>query len=216
MDEPFGALDPVTRDQFGQPPIRKLHDRSRADHDHGHARHGRSVVARRPRAGDEQAGKIVADAEATRHLIGGRAAVTRPVRWSRCPANRRGGCANWRATRMSGPLPGRRLGAGARICWRQHVLLAASALLLGIGDQPAAGGVVGAQRPTVARVTLGFASLVQTIPSLALPRACSILCCSRFRLWSVAASPRSASCRRCSRSGLYALLPILTERASPG
>ena len=49
----------------------------------------------------------------------------------------------------------------------QHVLLAGSALLLGILIAVPL-GVVSARRPAVARVALGFASLVQTIPSLAL------------------------------------------------
>lgn len=48
-----------------------------------------------------------------------------------------------------------------------HVLLAAAALLLGLAvSLPLA--VVAARRPTVARAALGFASLVQTIPALAL------------------------------------------------
>ncbi|MDH7974355.1 ABC transporter permease/substrate-binding protein [Sphingomonas sp. AR_OL41] len=48
-----------------------------------------------------------------------------------------------------------------------HLLLAASALLLGIAiSLPLA--VLSARQPIVARVALGFASLVQTIPSLAL------------------------------------------------
>uniref|UniRef100_UPI0035CC42D5 ABC transporter permease n=1 Tax=uncultured Sphingomonas sp. TaxID=158754 RepID=UPI0035CC42D5 len=48
-----------------------------------------------------------------------------------------------------------------------HLLLAASALLLGLAiSLPLA--VWSARRPAVARVALGFASLVQTIPSLAL------------------------------------------------
>ncbi len=49
----------------------------------------------------------------------------------------------------------------------QHVLLAGSAMLLGILIAVPL-GVVSARRPAVARVALGFASLVQTIPSLAL------------------------------------------------
>ena len=49
----------------------------------------------------------------------------------------------------------------------QHVLLAGSALLLGILIAVPL-GVVSARRPAVARIALGFASLVQTIPSLAL------------------------------------------------
>jgi osmoprotectant transport system permease protein len=48
-----------------------------------------------------------------------------------------------------------------------HLLLAASALLLGLAiSLPLA--ILSARRPAVARVALGFASLVQTIPSLAL------------------------------------------------
>lgn len=48
-----------------------------------------------------------------------------------------------------------------------HLLLAASALLLGLAiGLPLA--ILSARRPGVARVALGFASLVQTIPSLAL------------------------------------------------
>ena len=48
-----------------------------------------------------------------------------------------------------------------------HLLLAASALLLGLAiSLPLA--ILSARRPTVARVALGFASLIQTIPSLAL------------------------------------------------
>ena len=49
----------------------------------------------------------------------------------------------------------------------QHVLLAGSALLLGILIAVPL-GIVSARRPGVARVALGLASLVQTIPSLAL------------------------------------------------
>jgi osmoprotectant transport system permease protein len=49
----------------------------------------------------------------------------------------------------------------------QHLLLAFSALLLGIAiSLPLA--IVSARRPQVARLTLGFASLIQTIPTLAL------------------------------------------------
>ena len=48
-----------------------------------------------------------------------------------------------------------------------HVLLAASALLLGLAiSLPLA--ILSARNAYVARVSLGFASLVQTIPSLAL------------------------------------------------
>jgi osmoprotectant transport system permease protein len=48
-----------------------------------------------------------------------------------------------------------------------HLLLAASALLLGLAiSLPLA--ILCARRPTVARIALGFASLIQTIPSLAL------------------------------------------------
>ncbi|WP_375394441.1 ABC transporter permease/substrate-binding protein [uncultured Sphingomonas sp.] len=49
----------------------------------------------------------------------------------------------------------------------QHVLLAGSALVLGMLIAVPL-GVLSARRPAVARVALGFASLVQTIPSLAL------------------------------------------------
>ena len=49
----------------------------------------------------------------------------------------------------------------------QHVLLAAAALMLGLAiSLPLA--VVAARRPAVARLALGFAGLVQTIPALAL------------------------------------------------
>ena len=48
-----------------------------------------------------------------------------------------------------------------------HVLLSASALLLGIAISLPL-GIWSARNATVARVSLGFASLVQTIPSLAL------------------------------------------------
>ena len=49
----------------------------------------------------------------------------------------------------------------------QHVVLAASAMLLGlIVAMPL--GVMAARRPTLGRFALGFASIVQTIPSLAL------------------------------------------------
>ena len=48
-----------------------------------------------------------------------------------------------------------------------HVLLSAAALLLGIAISLPL-GVWAARNPAVARVALGFASLVQTIPSLAL------------------------------------------------
>ena len=48
-----------------------------------------------------------------------------------------------------------------------HLLLAASALVLGlIISLPLA--IWSARRPAVARIALGFASLIQTIPSLAL------------------------------------------------
>ena len=79
----------------------------------------------------------------------------------------------------------------------QHLLLAMAALALGLLlSLPLA--IWSARVPMVGRVALGFASLVQTIPSLAL-LAYSTRCCCRSRPWSAAAFRRSGSCRRCSR-----------------
>ncbi len=50
MDEPFGALDPLTRDALGDD-YRALH-KARADHGHDHPRHDRGDPARRPHRGD--------------------------------------------------------------------------------------------------------------------------------------------------------------------
>ena len=51
MDEPFGALDPLTRDALGDD-YRALHRQARPDHRHDHPRHDGSDPARRPHRGD--------------------------------------------------------------------------------------------------------------------------------------------------------------------
>ena len=76
----------------------------------------------------------------------------------------------------------------------QHVLLAGSALLIGILIAVPL-GVVSARRPGVARVALGFASLVQTVPSLALLALFYPLLLALSSLVG-GGIRRSASCRR--------------------
>ncbi|MDO7843964.1 ABC transporter permease/substrate-binding protein [Sphingomonas immobilis] len=89
----------------------------------------------------------------------------------------------------------------------QHLLLAFAALLLGIAvSLPLA--VWSARRPGVARVTLGFASLVQTIPSLALlalfyPLLLSLSALVGGRIPALGFLPSLLALT------LYALLPIL-------
>ena len=51
MDEPFGALDPLTRDALGDD-YRALHEKLVADHRHDHPRHDRGAAAGRPHRGD--------------------------------------------------------------------------------------------------------------------------------------------------------------------
>ena len=51
MDEPFGALDPLTRDALADD-YRALHRRAETHHRHDHPRHDRSDPARGPHRGD--------------------------------------------------------------------------------------------------------------------------------------------------------------------
>ena len=137
MDEPFGALDPVTRDALGTR-VRDLHDRLElttlmVTHDMAEA----LILADRVLVMD--AGKIVAD-ETPQALASGGGGEVSGV---------------WTAL----------MGLGGVLA--QHVILAACAIGLGIAVAlPLA--VWASRSQAVSRAALGFASLVQTIPALAL------------------------------------------------
>ena len=92
-----------------------------------------------------------------------------------------------------------------------HVAVSVTALVLGLAvSLPLA--LASMRRPALRGLLLGVASIVQTIPSLALlalfyplllaSRRCASGC-------SAPAFPRSVSCRRCWRSTLYSMLPVL-------
>lgn len=88
-----------------------------------------------------------------------------------------------------------------------HVLLAAAALLLGLAvSLPLA--IVAARRPNVARAALGFASLVQTIPALALLALFYPLLLGLSAL-ADGAVPALGFLPSLLALALYALLPIL-------
>lgn len=88
-----------------------------------------------------------------------------------------------------------------------HVLLAAAALLLGLAvSLPLA--IVAARRPNVARAALGFASLVQTIPALALLALFYPLLLGLSALVG-GAVPALGFLPSLLALALYALLPIL-------
>ena len=91
------------------------------------------------------------------------------------------------------------------------MLVSVTALALGLAiSLPLA--VAARNRPLARGVLLGLASLVQTIPSLALLALFYplLLALSALTLGgSATASRLSASCRPCWRSTLYSMLPIL-------
>lgn len=88
-----------------------------------------------------------------------------------------------------------------------HILLAAAALLLGLAvSLPLA--IVAARRPNVARAALGFASLVQTIPALALLALFYPLLLGLSALVG-GAVPALGFLPSLLALALYALLPIL-------
>ncbi len=158
MDEPFGALDPVTRDALGER-VRRLHDDLElttvmVTHDMAEA----LLLADRVLVMD--AGRVVAD-ETPHALLDGaggevaQALVAVPRRAGR-PA---------RGARPMSPFWNTLFGLGDKLA--AHVLLSAAAIALGIAlALPLA--VWASRSPAVARTALGFASLVQTIPALAL------------------------------------------------
>ena len=165
MDEPFGALDPVTRDQLGKRDPRAARP-ARADHDHGDARHGRGAAARRPRAGDgARADRRRCDAARSARRQGRRGGARR---WSRCRANRRAGSQALEAG-MSAFLDA--LCAACPICSPRICCSRRRRLLLGLRDQPAAGDLVGAQPARRAR----RARLRQPRPDDPAPRAARAL-----------------------------------------
>ena len=158
MDEPFGALDPVTRDALGKR-VRALHLRLglttvMVTHDMAEA----LLLADRVLVMD--AGRIVADKRPQELLAGEGGTVAQELV---AGAARAGPGAGGYAAMTA--IVEALLNLGDKLA--AHVLLAASALALGVAVAlPLA--VWASRSPPVARVVLGFASLVQTIPALAL------------------------------------------------
>ena len=87
----------------------------------------------------------------------------------------------------------------------EHILLAAAAMLLGLVIALPA-GIYAAQHPRFGRFALGFASLIQTIPSLAL---LALFYPLLLALSAVIALPALGFLPSLLALGLYALLPIL-------
>ena len=87
----------------------------------------------------------------------------------------------------------------------EHILLAAAAMLLGLVIALPA-GVYAARHPRFGKLALGFASLIQTIPSLAL---LALFYPLLLALSAVIALPALGFLPSLLALGLYALLPIL-------
>ena len=195
MDEPFGALDPLTRDALGED-YRRLHDELglttvMVTHDMLEALllADRIVVMRD--------GRIVADGTPHALLTGEQDDYVRALM-----ATPRRQAERLRASSSAAMNP-QLAAALARLpdYLGGHVAVSVTALLLGLAISLPLALVAAAPRRRCA-VLLGVASLVQTIPSLALlalfyplllaSRRCASACSAR-------ASRRSASCRRCWR-----------------
>ena len=197
LDEPFGALDPVTRDAIGKA-YRGLHERLGltsilVTHDMAEA----LLLADRVLV--LSGGRIVADATARR------------------TAARRGRCGSAGAG-FGAEGPGRAAGGARRVIAGEllgrllplvaaHVLIASAALALGLVLALPL-GVLAARHPRFGQAVLGFASLVQTIPSLALLALFFPLLLAVKSLTGAAISPLGFLPALLALT-LYALLPIV-------
>ena len=218
MDEPFGALDPLTRDALGAD-YRALHDRLglttvMVTHDMAEAvlLADRIVVLRD--------GRIVADGAPRRSA--GRSRRPRRPRAARGAPRRQ---AERLRAKLEGARVSERLAAAFALLpeylgW--HVLLSVSALALGLAiSLPLA--IAASRSPRLRWPVLAVASLIQTIPSLALlalfyPAAAGALGAQR-RPGSARASRRSGFLPSLLALTLYSMLPILRNgvgRASLG
>ena len=202
MDEPFGALDPLTRDALGDD-YRALHDKLglttvMITHDMTEA------ILLADRIAVMRAGRLLAQGTPT-ELSESDDRLRR-----RTPAH---AAAAGRAAQRAAAAGRRGMSFFADPRWSEalahlpdylgnHVRVSVTALALGLAGQPAAWRSLARNRPVMRGALLGLASIVQTVPGLALLALFYPLLLALAALslaGSASASRRSDSCPRCWR-----------------